>query len=273
VFLDINGIRIAYSDTGSGSTVVLFVHGFPLNRSMWDPQVGRTRAAGCRVIAPDLRGFGASEGAEGGPLTMDQHADDLAALLSALRITDPVVYVGLSMGGYIAFSMWRRHPKRIRGLVLADTRAAADTPAGLLDRQAMIRRAEAEHSPQVAIEMMRPSLFSPHLRAGSPVERQVLAMISSNSGAAVANGARGLAARPPSLEVLPRITVPTLVLVGEHDQLTPPTDSEALARAIPGAKLVTIDGAGHMSNMENPEGFNEALLAFIGDATGGHRAR
>jgi pimeloyl-ACP methyl ester carboxylesterase len=120
---------------------------------------------------------------------------------------------------------------------------------------------------------MRPKLFSPHLRAGSPVERQVLAMISSNSAAAVANAARGLAARPDSFSVLPSITVPTLVLVGEYDQLTPPADSEALAQAIPNAKLVTVDGAGHMSNMENPEGFNEPLLAFIGDATGGHRAR
>ena len=270
---DVNGIRLAYSDTGSGSPTVLLVHGFPLNRSMWDPQMGRLRAAGCRIVAPDLRGFGASEGADGGPLTMEQHADDLAALLDSLQIAEPVVYVGLSMGGYVAFAFWRRYARRVRAFVLADTRAAADTTAGLLDRDEMIRRAEAEHSSQVAIELMRPKLFSPHLRAGAPVQRQVLAMMSGNSGAAVANGARGLAQRPASFDVLPTITVPTLVVVGEFDQLTPPSDSDELVRRIPAARLVSVDGAGHMANMENPDAFNEALLAFIDDATGDHRAR
>jgi pimeloyl-ACP methyl ester carboxylesterase len=273
VLAHINGIQMAYSDTGSGSPAVLLVHGFPLNRSMWDPQVGRLRAAGYRVIVPDLRGFGASEGDAGGSLTMDQHADDLRGLLDALRIEAPVVFVGLSMGGYVGFALWRRQPSRIGGFVLADTRAAADTPAGLADRQKMIERAEAENSSQVAIDIMRPRLFSPTLRAGAPVERQVLAMMSSNSAACVANGARGLAVRADSAATLPTISVPTLVMVGEHDLLTPPADSQLLAQQIPNAKLVRIDQAGHMSNMENPDAFNDALLAFISDATGGHRVR
>jgi pimeloyl-ACP methyl ester carboxylesterase len=273
VFVDVNGIRLAYSDTGSGSPTVLLVHGFPLNRSMWDPQIGRLRAAGYRVIAPDLRGFGASEGADNGPLTMAQHADDLASLLNAVGVSEPVVYVGLSMGGYVGFAFWQRHGERVRGLVLTDTRAAADTTAGLLDRSEMIRRAEAENSSQVAIDLMRPKLFSPHLRQGAPVERQVVGMMRSNSGAAVANGARGLAQRAAAFDVLPTISVPTLVVVGEYDQLTPPSDSEAIAQAIPGAKLVSIDGAGHMANMENAEAFNDALLAFTSDAIGGRRAR
>jgi pimeloyl-ACP methyl ester carboxylesterase len=263
VFVEVNGIHLAYSDTGSGGAVALLVHGFPLNRSMWDPQLGRLRAAGYRVIAPDLRGFGASEAGPPGPLTMEQHADDLAGLLSALGVTEPVVYVGLSMGGYVAFAFWKRHRSRVRAFVLADTRAAADTPAGLLDRQAMIRRAEAEGTAQVAIDLMRPKLFSPLLRPGAPVERQVVGMMTSNSAAAVANGARGLAQRPASFDLLPSISVPTLVLVGEFDQLTPPSDAEAIAAGIPGAKLVTIDGAGHMANMENPEAFNDALVGFL----------
>jgi pimeloyl-ACP methyl ester carboxylesterase len=183
------------------------------------------------------------------------------------------VYVGLSMGGYVGFAMWRRHRSRVAAFVLADTRAAPDNPAGLLDREKTIARAEVENSSQVAIDIMRPRLFSPTLRAGAPVERQVLAMMSSNSAACVANGARGLAARPDSFDTLPTISVPTLVMVGEHDLLTPPADSDLLAQQIPGAKLVTIDQAGHMSNMENPDAFNEALLAFIDDATGGHHAR
>jgi pimeloyl-ACP methyl ester carboxylesterase len=135
VLAHVNGIQIAYSDTGSGSPAVLLVHGFPLNRSMWDPQIGRLRAAGHRVIVPDLRGFGASEGDSGGPLTMEQHAEDLCGLLDALGIAEPVVFVGLSMGGYVGFAMWRHHRDRIGAFVLADTRAAADTPACSIARR------------------------------------------------------------------------------------------------------------------------------------------
>src|SRR5207253_6917895 len=127
MFVDVNGIRLAYSDTGEGSPVVLLVHGFPLNRSMWDPQRGALRSAGARVVAPDLRGFGASEAGPAGPLTVDQHADDIAALLDVLGVVEPVVYCGLSMGGYVGFAFWRRHRTRVRAFVLADTRASADT--------------------------------------------------------------------------------------------------------------------------------------------------
>src|ERR687885_2321748 len=148
MFVDVNGIRLAYSDTGEGSPVVLLVHGFPLNRSMWDPQRGALRSIGARVIAPDLRGFGASESGPAGPLTMDQHADDVVGLLDALGVREPVVYVGLSMGGYVGFALWRRHPERVRAFVLADTRASADTEAGRADRLEMARAAEAQNSPQ-----------------------------------------------------------------------------------------------------------------------------
>jgi 3-oxoadipate enol-lactonase len=243
--------------------VALLVHGYPLNRSMWDPQFGVLRAAGARVIAPDLRGFGASEAGPPGPLTVDQHADDLAALLDAVGVDGPVVYVGLSMGGYVGFSLWRRHRDRLRALVLADTRAAADTPAGISDRAALVARAEELQSPEPAVDSMRPRLFSPHLRSGSLPETLTLAMMRASSVRAVADGARGLAQRPESFSTLSSITVPTLVLVGEHDALTPPEESRQIAEGIPGARLVTIDQAGHMSNLENPEAFNEALLQFI----------
>ncbi len=263
MLVEINGIRLAYSDSQSGSPVALLIHGYPLNRSMWDPQFGSLRAAGLRVIAPDLRGFGASEAGPPGPLTMDQHADDLAALLERLGLAEPVVYVGLSMGGYVGFALWRRHPERIGAFVLADTRAEADTRALIADREVITRRAEELHSPQPAIENMRPRLFSPTLRSGSAVERVVVGMMSGSSSRAVADGARGLALRPPSFDTLSTIDVPTLVVVGEHDRLTPPADSEAIAAGIRGARLVSIDQAGHMSNMENPEAFNDALLEFV----------
>lgn len=254
---------MAYSDTGSGSPVVLLVHGFPLNRSMWDPQIGVLRGSGARVIAPDLRGFGASEAGPPGPLTMEQHADDLVALLDALGIVERVLFVGLSMGGYVAFAFWRRHSERVRAFVLADTRAAPDAPQQVIDREAMARAVEDAHSPEPSIKNRMPRMFSRTLRQGAPVERQVEAMMASTSPRAVADGERALALRVSSFATLPTISVPTLVIVGEHDQLTPPSDSAEIVSGVPGARLVTIDQAGHMSNMENPAAFNDALVSFL----------
>jgi 3-oxoadipate enol-lactonase len=263
VFVDVNGIKLAYSDSGFGQPVVLLVHGYPLNRSMWDPQLGSLRAAGARVIAPDLRGFGASDAGPPGALTMEQHADDLAALLAALQIHEPVVYCGLSMGGYVGLAFWRRHPERVRAFVFMDTRATADTEEGRLNRIALAERAEALGSPEPALETMLPRFFSPSMASGALPEQLATGMIRGSSARAVADGARGLAARPDSRDLLPTIDVPVLVIVGEHDALTPPADSQLLAEGIPRARLVTIDQAGHMSNLENPEAVNSALLAFL----------
>src|SRR5919198_1442877 len=172
---DVNGIKLAYSDSADGSPVVLLVHAFPLNRSMWDPQLGSLRAR-ARVIAPDLRGFGASAAGPPGPLTMEQHGDDLAALLDHLGVREPVVYCGLSMGGYVGFAFWRRHRARVRALVLADTRATADSPEARQDRLALAAKAEAVGSAQPAIEALLPRLFSPPRRPETAPGRQVQAM-------------------------------------------------------------------------------------------------
>lgn len=262
VLATVNGVRLAYSDSGSGSPVVLLVHGYPLNRSMWDPQLGALRQV-ARVIAPDLRGFGASEPGPDGPLTMDQHADDLCALLDALHVPEPVVYVGLSMGGYVGFAFWRRHAERVRAFVLADTRATADTAEGVAGRHALAAQAEQQASPRPALDAMLPRYFSPSLRPGALPEHLARGMILSSSVRAVADGARGLALRPDSVTDLESITVPTLVIVGEHDVLTPPSDSELIAARVPRARLVRIEQAGHMANLENPDAFNTALLEFL----------
>jgi pimeloyl-ACP methyl ester carboxylesterase len=261
----VNDIAMAYSDTGEGSPVVLLVHGFVLNRSMWDPQLGSLKAAGARVVAPDLRGFGASEGGPPGALTMGQHARDLAVLLDVVGVAEPVVYVGLSMGGYIGFEFWQRSPERVRALVLADTRATADSVEHRAWRLAMAAEAEAVGSSQPAIEGMLPRFFSPTLRPGSPVALAGRRMVAGTSARGLADGHRGMAERVDSLFLLPLITVPTLVVVGEHDILTPPADAEQIAAGVPGAKLVNIDQAGHLPNMENPDAFNDALLEFLGE--------
>ena len=270
---ELNGVRLGYSDAGSGSPVALLVHGYLLNRSMWDPQLGPLRARG-RVIAPDLRGFGASEPGPPGPLTMDQHADDLAALLDHLQVREPVVFCGLSMGGYIAFAFCQRHAQRLRALVLADTRATADTPEQRAERHALAEATERTASTEPAIQAYLPRLFSPTLPAGSPLVPIVRAMLGGTSLRGIADGTRGMAARPDSLDLLPQIGAPTLIMVGEHDVLTTRAEAELMHARLPHAQLVVISQAGHMSNMENPDEFNSALTGFLrACATGGRRAR
>ena len=268
MFVDVNGIRLAYSDTAEGSPVVLLVHGFPLNRSMWDPQRAALRSIGARVIAPDLRGFGASEAGPAGPLSMAQHADDLCSLLEHLEVREPVVYCGLSMGGYVAFPFWQRHRERVAAFVLADTRANQDQPDERERRLAMADEVERTGSPQAVLDLMLPRLFAPSLWQGAPARELLRAMIASTAVRAIADGARGVAARPDSLDVLPSIDVPTLVIVGEHDQITPPEQSRLMVDRLPNARLEIVPQAGHMANIENPDEFNTALLRFISAVAG-----
>lgn len=259
----INDIQMAFSDTGEGTPTVLLVHGYPFNRATWDPQLGPLRDQGARVIVPDLRGFGASEAGAGGPLTMERHADDLAALLDHLGVREPVVFGGLSMGGYIAFAFWRRHAERARAFVLADTKASADTPEARENRLKLARAAEQDGSAEPIVQAMLPRMFSPAVPPEHALARQLRAIMAGTSGPSAAAGMRGLADRPDSLDLLPGIRVPTLVLVGDQDAITPVADAERLAAGVPGAQLTVIPGAGHVSNMEQPEAFNAALLGFL----------
>lgn len=261
----VNDIQMAYSDVaeaGRSGLTLLLVHGFLLNRSMWDPQLDVLRHR-ARVIAPDLRGFGASEGGAPGPLTMQQQADDLAALLEYLEVPGPVVFCGLSMGGYVAFQFWQRHRQRVAGLVLADTRATPDTPEQREVRLSTAARADELADPQPVIDSLAPRMFAPERGLTDPVVRQVLAMLAGTSARSAADGQRGLAQRPDSVPLLPEIDVPTLVIVGEHDRVTPPPESDLVAEHLPRAALVRVPDAGHMSNLEAPEVFNPALMAYL----------
>ena len=263
MFVDVNGIKLAYSDSGSGQPVVLLVHGYPLNRSMWDPQLGSLRAAGARVIAPDLRGFGASEAGPPGPLTMEQHADDLAALLAALQIHERVVYCGLSMGGYVGLAFWRRHRERVRAFILMDTRATADTEEGRQNRFALAERAEALGSPEPALETMLPIIFSPSMPAGRPARAAGDGHDPRHHSARCGRRSRGLAARPDSRDLLPIDRRAGAGDRGRARRAHAGADAQELAKRMPNARLEVIDQAGHMSNLENPEAVNSALLAFL----------
>jgi pimeloyl-ACP methyl ester carboxylesterase len=235
---------------------LVFVHAFPLNGAMWRRQVAAL-AEGRRVLAPDLRGFGANAG--DAPASLDAHADDLAALLDRERI-ERAVLVGLSMGGYVAFAMLRRHRARIAGLVLADTRPQADSDEARAAREANARLVESQGIAAL-VEKLLPGLLSPN--APEAVREEVRRIAAANRPAGVAAALRAMAARPDSTDLLPTIGVPTLVVAGAEDSLTPPDVARAMAAAIPGAGYVEIAGAGHLSNLEQPEAFTAALRAFL----------
>jgi 3-oxoadipate enol-lactonase len=257
----VNGVTIAYSDSGGSNPVALLVHGFALDHRMWDPQMSSLLGS-FRVVVPDLRGFGESEPGPPGPLTMSQHADDLAALLDHLQIIGPVLYIGLSMGGYTAFEFWRRYPQRVRAMVLADTKASHDDAVRREYREVMARRAEELGTSAPALEMMWPQLCSPTRDLDSAVPQRLRAMMEEQSARAIADGQRGMASRQDSVPLLSSMDVPVLVIVGEDDLLTPPDESRSMARQLPNARLHVIAGAGHMSNMEALDEFNRALLEW-----------
>lgn len=255
----INGIRIDYRDEGSGLPVV-FIHAFPLNQTMWDDQVAEARHQ-CRAITLDLRGFGKSD-APPGPYAMDQMATDVRGLLSFLNVNRAVV-AGLSMGGYTALAFYRKYPDAVRAMVLADTRASADSHEARSRRIASAEKAEREGSAAIAKEV-GPALLGETTRQTDPaILERVCEMIRNNSPQGIAGAQRGMASRRDSTYILPGIDVPVLIVVGAEDELTPPAEAESLLSGIPGSRLTVIEKAGHLSNFERPAEFNAALIEFI----------
>ena len=255
----VRGIEMAYDVAGRGAAVVL-LHGFPFDRSMWREQsqfLGET----CRVIAPDLRGQGETPLGDV-TLTMGEMAEDVAALLDELRV-ESVVLGALSMGGYVAFEFFRKFPERVRALVLADTRPQADTEDGRREREENAQRALKEGMAPI-VESMLPKLLSDATRESRPdVVERVRAMMLGTEPEGAAAALRAMAVRRDQTELLPSINVPTLLVVGAEDSITPPADAESMSAKIEGSRLVVVEGAGHLSNVERPEEFNRALVEFL----------
>lgn len=260
--ISVNGIQLNVFDQGSGRPI-LFVHGFPLNHAMWQWQFDALPDS-YRVIAPDLRGFGQSD-TTAGIVTMEQFADDLAALLDALDVEEPVTLCGLSMGGYVAWQFLRRHQARLRSLILCDTKAMADTPEGVAGRHELAERVLKEGA-EAAADAVLAKLLSPATYDQRPeLVESVSAMILDSSREGIAAALRGMAARSAAFDLLPQITVPTLVLVGADDQISPPDEMQQIAASIPGAEFVQIPDSGHLAPMENPHAANESLKRFLSE--------
>lgn len=258
----VRGLEMAYEEAGRGVPVVL-LHGFPFNRTLWRDQT-ETLSATHRVVAPDLRGFGETSVGEGDTATMEEMARDVAALMDELKI-ERAILGGLSMGGYVALAFCRLFSRRVRALVLADTRPQSDTEEGRANREVMARRALDEGMGAIA-EAMMPKLLAPatHMKNPQAVAR-VREMILSTKPEAAAAALRGMAVRQDHTNWLQNVLQPTLIVVGSEDQLTPPADSETMRGEIRGSRLEVIEGAGHVSNVERPKEFNAALTKFLKD--------
>jgi pimeloyl-ACP methyl ester carboxylesterase len=246
-------------ELGSGPAIVL-VHGFPLDGAMWSG-VARALAPKFRVFKPDLPGRGNTDAAAPGSIA--GYADFVEALVAELP--PPVGIAGFSFGGYISLELMKRRPEKIRALALVDTRAAADDEAGRAKRDETIAAVQA-NGVRPVVESMPAKLLSPAALGRPDLLERVQRMISRQKPETLAADLVAMRDRPDSVEFLPRVAVPTLVVVGEQDALTPPADSEALAAAIPGARLVRIPGAGHLTPMERPKAVAEAMAEFFSSA-------
>jgi 3-oxoadipate enol-lactonase len=249
---------VAYDDAGEGRPV-LFVHGFPHHRKLWAPQL-RALAGHSRAIALDLPGFGESDMPE--KFSIDAWADGLARFLDAVEIERAVI-AGLSMGGYIALAFWRLHRERVLALVLADTRAGADTEEGKAKRRETIELARRE-GPTAVARAMLPGMVGKSTREREPsVVATMRAMLESASVDSIVGASEAMIARADSTPLLPTIDVPTLIICGDEDVLTPPKESRAMHAAIPGSRLEIIPAAGHVSNIERPAAVNQVLAEFV----------
>ena len=252
--------QLACELSGTGPPLLL-LHAFPLGLVMWDAQASAL-ADSHQVIRFDCRGFGGSPPGDG-LLTMERIADDAAGVLDRLGLPSAAV-AGVSMGGYAALAMVRRHPDRIRALVLADTRAGADSPEAKANRAAQAEKVRRDGAAAIADAVLPKLLGDTSHRERPELVARVRRIIEANPRRGITDALAGLAARADSTPILREIRVPTLVVVGEEDAITPLADAETLQRGIAGSRLAVIPRAGHLSSLENPDEFNRQLRAFPG---------
>jgi len=254
---DIAGRRLSWRQAGQGRTLVL-MHAYPLNADIFDAQLDAV-PHGWRLIAPDLRGFGESSGPPA--LSLDDHADDVLALMRHLGVEQAVIG-GVSMGGYLTFALFRKAPQRFQAMILSDTQSAGDTPEikeGRVKMQALVR----EQGSAAIADAMTPKLLGPTALAGQRVPDRVRRLIAAASADGIHAALEALKTRPDSTDLLEDITCPTLIVVGADDELTPPDKAEAMQQRIDNAALTVIPAAGHLPGLEQPLAFNAVLWEFL----------
>ena len=249
---------VRYLESGEGRPLVL-LHAFPLFSDLWRPQLEQP-PEGWRVLAPDLRGFG--PGAQGAAATIDDLAGDVDGWLDALRI-DTAAFGGLSMGGYVTFALFRKAPSRFTAMILANTKAAADTPEGRAARDQLSALARAK-GPSAVADQMIPKLLGETSRTTRPhLAPLVRTLIEANAAAGIDGALQAMKGRPDSMDLLPRIACPALVIASDEDTVIPLSEGEAMHKLLPQSRLTTLTRAGHLSSLESPAEFSAALAAFL----------
>lgn len=255
------GRIVGYDDRGEGRPVVL-IHGYPLNRMIWEAQ-GEGLANHARIIAPDLRGFGESEMVAGTATEISTYADDVRELLDALGISEPAIIAGLSMGGYVALAYLRRYPEHVAALILANTKATADSIEGKAGRDKGITLAGTKGAGAIA-EAMLPKVLSPKTYTSNPeLVAQVNRIMQSATVPGIVGALSAMRDRPDSTDTLLDFSQATLIIAGADDQLMSAADQENMKQAARNSTLITIPDAGHLSPMEQPEAFNKAVAEFL----------
>jgi len=269
--LAVRDTRLAVHTSGSGLPLLL-LHGFPLDHRMWSRQADL--AEHVRLIAPDQRGFGASAGPDPGlrsvPTSIEALADDAVALLDSLHVARPAVVCGLSMGGYVAQHVAARHPDRVAAVVLVDTKIEADTPEARAARADLAAKA-GRLGQAIVADAMIPRLLAASVEAAAApgrgeIEAELRRMIVAQPIETIQAALAALAARPDMTDAMRHVRVPTLLVVGAEDVITPPECLERALEVIPRARLVIVPGAGHMTPLEQPAAFNAAVLEFLAAA-------
>lgn len=257
----VDGVTMSYLDVGSGGPPVVLLHAFPFHSGMWQPQVDDLSDR-FRLVTPDLKGFGGSDAPDDlAAYSIDGYADEVVGLLRTLEL-ERVVVVGLSMGGYVAFSVLRRHRPMVSGLVLADTRADPDSPQ-VLERRNNHQRQVREEGTGPVIDAHLGTLLSDHTHQHRPDVVERARALMDNPPAGFLGALEAMKSRPDASADLDRIDVPTLVLVGNQDQPSPPEVARGMHERIRDSRLVVLPDAGHLSNLEAPEPFNQALRGFL----------
>jgi pimeloyl-ACP methyl ester carboxylesterase len=260
MYTTVNGRIVGYDESGSGTPLVL-IHGYPLNRMMWEAQ-WEGLALQARVIAPDLRGFGESEMVDA-PVEISTYADDVREFLQALGIEEPAVICGLSMGGYVAMVYLRRYPENIAGIIFANTKATPDSIEGKAGRDKNIALAREKGADAIA-EGMLPKMFAPKTyTANTELVEQTKHIMTSATVSGIVGALRAMRDRPDSMSTLLEMSTPTLIIAGADDQLMPMAEQENMKQAARNSTLVVIPEAGHLSSMEQPDAFNHAVAEFL----------
>jgi 3-oxoadipate enol-lactonase len=259
---DIGDTAINYIEYGKRAVCpLIFIHGFPFSHKMWEPQL-RSLPDGVYAVVYDIRGHGDS-GLGDGQYTIDLFADDLAALMDHLNISKAII-CGLSMGGYIALRALEKYPDKVSGLILCDTKTESDSDEAKIKRASTINSIKSLGVDNFADDFVKSVFWHKSFERIPETVLNIKNIIKANQSLGICGTQIALAARSDTTAVLSKITIPTCIIVGQYDQLTPPSMAQIMHRSIPGSEFHVLSNAAHMSNIENAEDFNKALFNFIG---------